>query len=67
MKNYEKEIKQEKKSATTIARYETLFAVTSVGIGITDETGRLIECNESVQRDAGIWPGRALRQEDSGF
>jgi len=42
-------VKDESKKSTadTFARYETIFAVTSVGIGITDETGRIVECNEA--------------------
>jgi PAS domain S-box-containing protein len=30
-----------------IDRYKTIFAVTSVGIGITDEMGRIVECNDA--------------------
>ncbi len=30
-----------------VDRYKTIFAVTSVGIGITDEQGRLVECNDA--------------------
>ncbi len=53
MKKHEGEIEQNKKNASAIARYETIFAVTSVGIGITDETGRLIECNEAFEEMLG--------------
>ncbi len=31
----------------TVDRYKTIFAVTSAGIGITDEAGRLVECNDA--------------------
>ena len=42
---FKREIEQRKRAADAIARYKTIFAVTSVGIGITDETGRIVECN----------------------
>lgn len=45
LKGYEKEIEEQKLVTDTIARYKTLFSTTSVGIGITDASCGIIECN----------------------
>ena len=40
--------KMDKKHADAVDRYKTIFAVTSVGIGITDEQGKIVECNKAL-------------------
>jgi len=45
IKNYEYEIREQKKYNDLLARYQTIFSATNIAIGMTDNSGIIIQCN----------------------